>query len=85
MTSQCRGNESIDALPKGNRLLEIYRLLEAGGSYSVSELAERFGVTERTIKDDLLELQGEPHYLALEEDPPQPARWRLHKVRKEST
>ncbi len=47
------------------RLIQIMELFRGGGSYTTKELADRLGVTVRTIQRDVLELQGEPIYLPL--------------------
>lgn len=48
------------------RLMQLIELLNNGRGYTTAELAARFQVSQRTIQDDLLLLQGEPFYLALE-------------------
>lgn len=46
------------------RLMEMVELLR-DRPRTVEELAERFGVTERTIRRDLDELRSEPSYMPL--------------------
>jgi len=46
------------------RLLQIIDLLKARG-YTSRELAERFDVSQRTIQQDLAELQADPLYAPL--------------------
>ena len=47
-----------------NRVIEILTTLQAGESYTVSDLSERFGTSRRTIFRDLKELQaiGVPYH-----------------------
>ena len=47
------------------RLIDMMKKLRER-SWTVGELAEPYGISSRTIHRDLLELQGEPVYLALE-------------------
>lgn len=47
------------------RLLFLLDLLRSGRGYTVAELAQRCDVAERTIYDDLKDLQGEPLYTPL--------------------
>ena len=47
------------------RLLYILDLLRSGRGYTVAELAEKCDVSERTIYDDLKDLQGAPLYTPL--------------------
>lgn len=47
------------------RLLYILDLLRSGRGYTVAELAAECDVAERTIYDDLKDLQGEPLYMPL--------------------
>lgn len=47
------------------RLLYILDLLRSGRGYTVAELAEKCDVSERTIYDDLKDLQGDPLYTPL--------------------
>ena len=44
-------------VPRSVRLTCLIRMFEAGGEYSVRELALRFGVTDDRIRDDLLWMQ----------------------------
>lgn len=48
-----------DGMSKAMRLLKIKQLLE-DRPMTVKELAQRCNVSERTIRDDLLEVQGDP-------------------------
>ena len=47
-----------------NRVIEILTTLQAGKSYTVSDLSEMFGTSRRTIFRDLKELQaiGVPYH-----------------------
>lgn len=46
------------------RLLRLLDLLRERG-WTTQELAERFGVSQRTIQRDILDLQGHPVYAPL--------------------
>jgi len=46
------------------RLVALMRLLD-DRCYTTDELAEEFGVSARTIRRDLLDLQGEPLFYPL--------------------
>lgn len=59
------------------RLMQIRDLLQGRG-YTTAELAEKYGISERSILHDLSDLQGEPFYLPLEEI--REKVWRLVKV-----
>lgn len=50
------------------RLIALMQLFEQRGTWSSAELAERMGVTQRTIQRDLLDLQSYPLYFPLVED-----------------
>ena len=52
-------------IERAARLVALIELFKAGHRLNVAELAERFDVTPRTIRRDLLRLQGEPFYLPL--------------------
>jgi predicted DNA-binding transcriptional regulator YafY len=50
------------------RLAYLLSMFESKQRISVAEIAEKFEVSERTIRRDLLTLQGEPFYLPLEQE-----------------
>lgn len=52
------------AISRAVRLIELMQILQER-AWTVEELAERFQVSERTIRRDLLTLQGEPWYYPL--------------------
>ncbi|MBM3708759.1 MAG: HTH domain-containing protein [Actinobacteria bacterium] len=58
------------------RLLQILRLLK-DRPHSVAELAAACGVSERTARRDLLDLQGEPIYAPLLRREERTTRWRF--------
>lgn len=47
------------------RLVEIIQLFQAGHRLNVADLAQRYEVSRRTIRRDLLCLMGEPFFLPL--------------------
>jgi len=49
----------MNSCSRAFRLIELMRLLNQR-CYTTEELAEHFGVSERTIQRDLLDIQGEP-------------------------
>jgi len=51
----------MDHVCRAARLIQIMQALKER-CYSTEELAERFGVSPRTIRKDLLDIQGEPLY-----------------------
>ena len=61
------------------RLIQIIELLRDGCGYTTAELAERFGVSQRTIRDDLLVLQGEPFYMPLVCEDQRRYEWRVER------
>ena len=52
----------VSHLRRARRLMDMVRRLR-DRAYTVRELAELYNVSERTIRADILELQGEPFYL----------------------
>lgn len=52
-------------LDRAGRLYRMAQMLQ-DRPFTTAELAERFGVSHRTIRRDLLILRGEPYYLPLE-------------------
>jgi len=58
------------------RLLEMMTLLKER-SWTVRELAERFEVSERTVRRDLQALGAEPFWLPLSCE----RRWRIEKLK----
>lgn len=50
------------------RLVSMLRLFESDARLTTAQLAERYGVTPRTVQRDLLALQGEDIWLPLVKD-----------------
>ena len=49
---------TTDTIKKSVRLVALIRRFATGGRYTARELAETFGVSQRSIQRDLLDLQS---------------------------
>jgi len=59
---------TTDTIKKSVRLVALIRRFATGGRYTARELAETFGVSQRSIQRDLLDLQSAPLRLPLVQD-----------------
>ena len=68
------GSEAVSHACRAVRLIEMIRLLRDRPLSSV-DLAERFGVSQRTVQYDLMALQSWPMYVPLYRD--DAGRWSI--------
>ena len=67
---------------RATRLIDLYEFLRASTrGHTLEELAERYGVTERTIRRDLADLERDPIYAPIVCDVRH--EWRLRDLARE--